>query len=404
MINRNVLRCISCGKLTLTRVQIGHKDQQRHTFPCGTCGVEITIVLDLDQKNAGLKYRDPENAEWVKSDTQKFDHAVYLSDELLVPAGPADRGFPFLETMGRYEDFEKYRRDEAERQVLVREVFKYLERCSNHFEKRNYALFDKEAKIRVGGALTRKRRLHFLYSAYSARLGHFTKQDPDNTERVLQRITTVQTSGKEQVKGLGEHYLKSGKLLALWKEVRSVRSAFVKAYNYIQPLYQIFYWRKEFQDLGQVKLADKRFQELQPIYVQCFETLCRLLVIALGYELIEKHGNLTLPTKKSQMPLEEFATLPNAGKRDHFSKFPLLDEIFVPVLDTDFRNGIGHHSAHYDPVADEIAFYDSKGSGAISRTISYTEFCARLIELFTAFELSAHYFQALHLSQDGKLS
>ncbi len=103
------------------------------------------------------------------------------------------------------------------------------------------------------------------------------------------------------------------------------------------------------------------------------------------------------------MTLEEFAALPNAAKRDHFSKFPLLDEVFVPVLDTDFRNGIGHHSAHYDPNADEIVLYDSKGSGAISRTISYTEFCGRLIDLFTAFECAAHYFQALHLSQDGKL-
>jgi hypothetical protein len=27
--------------------------------------------------------------------------------------------------MGRYQDFEKYRRDKAERQILVREVFRY---------------------------------------------------------------------------------------------------------------------------------------------------------------------------------------------------------------------------------------------------------------------------------------
>jgi hypothetical protein len=403
MINRNVLKCISCGKLTLTRVQIGHKDRQRHTFPCATCGVEITITLDLDQKNAGLKYRDPENAEWVESNTEKFDHAVYLSDELLVPAGPADHGFPFIEAMRRYADFEAYRRDEGERQGLVRAEFKYLERCSNHFEKQNYALFDKEAQI-PGGALTRRKRLGFLYSAYSARFAHLTRKDPAKTKRILEKIAAVQKAGKERIKDLGGEYLKSGKLLALWKEVRGVRSAFIRSYDYIQPLYQLLYWRKEFQDFGQVKLADKRFQELQPLYVQCFETLCRLLVIALAYELVEQNGSLVLTTKKGQMTMGEFAALPNASKRDHFSKFPLLDEIFVPVLDTDFRNGIGHHSAHYDPKADEIVLYDSKGSGTISRTISYTEFCGRLIELFTAFERAAHYFQALHLSQDGKLS
>lgn len=404
MINRTVLKCVSCGKLTLTRVQIGHKNQQRHTFPCGTCGVEITIVLDLDQKNAGLKYQDPENAEWVKSDSEKFDHAVYLSDELLVPNGPADRGFPFLETMGRYKDFHEYRNDEADRQLFVREVFKYLERCSNHFERGNYALFDKEANVPHGKALPRRKRLQWLYSAYSIRFARFTREDEATTGQIIAKIKSVNAACRVQLKELGEEYLKAGKTLSLWKEVRGVRSAFIKSYNYIQPLYQLFYWREEFQDLSQVKLADKRFNELQPVYIQCFETLCRLLVIGLAYELLNEQGNLLLATRKSEMALDEFATLANANKRDHFSRFTLLNNIFVSVIDTDFRNGIGHHSAHYDPATDVIVLYDSKGTGAVSRTVTYTEFCGRLVDIFTAFERAAHYFQALHLIADGKLN
>jgi hypothetical protein len=37
-------------------------------------------------------------------------------------------------------------------------------------------------------------------------------------------------------------------------------------------------------------------------------------------------------------------------------------DLFLPVLDTDFRNGIGHHSAHYEQEPDAIVIFDSKDS------------------------------------------
>jgi predicted RNA-binding Zn-ribbon protein involved in translation (DUF1610 family) len=46
---RNPVVCISCDSKIITRTQVGHKDMQKHSFPCPTCGVKITYVLDLDQ-------------------------------------------------------------------------------------------------------------------------------------------------------------------------------------------------------------------------------------------------------------------------------------------------------------------------------------------------------------------
>ena len=101
---------------------------------------------------------------------------------------------------------------------------------------------------------------------------------------------------------------------------------------------------------------------------RCFETLCRLLVLGMGYEMVVQHGKLEIPTKKGSMTLQEFERMANAAKRDHISKMAIGD-LFLPVLDADFRNGIGHHSAHYEQEPDAIVIFDSKDSGTVSRVV-----------------------------------
>jgi len=400
MINRNVLRCVSCDALTLTRTQIGHKALQQHKFPCGTCGIEISFDLELDQKRAGLKYRDPKNAVWVDEDSVHYDHMVYLSDEILVPQGIPEFMSPFIAGFSRYKNFELYRTDEGERQLAVNGLFDYLERCATHFQKGNKKLFDKESQLK--GKVTQKLRVSCYYSACSARFFHFTNNTDIELTRVNDRIDRAFTRESALMSRMISELLASGKMLALWTELRSVRRAFVENYASLQPLYQLKYWKEEYRDLASVTLADKRFQTLQQLYIITFETLCRFLVLALGMEVAIATGTLEVPAKKRQLPLQEISSMANATKRDQFSRYRLLADMFVPHLDTDFRNGIGHHSAHYSAETDEIEIGDSKGSGAVISTISYTAFCAKVIDLFSAFELGAMYFQTLHTASGGK--
>ncbi len=61
-------------------------------------------------------------------------------------------------------------------------------------------------------------------------------------------------------------------------------------------------------------LSDKRFNELRQLYIDCFETLFRLLVLVKGFEVIILHRKLEIPTKKGSMNLEQFEQLPNARR------------------------------------------------------------------------------------------
>ena len=165
-------------------------------------------------------------------------------------------------------------------------------------------------------------------------------------------------------------------MLKLWKEIAAVRRLFVTSYPALQPILQIAYWQEEFQDLSAFTMAVKAFDQLRQLYIDTFETLCRLLVTGVGFEVIIAHDSLNVPMKKRDISLEEFEGFANANKRAVIERFPIAD-LFVPLLETELRNGIGHQSAHYEQATDEVVLYDSKGAGTIIRRIGYTDFCDR---------------------------
>jgi hypothetical protein len=121
----------------------------------------------------------------------------------------------------------------------------------------------------------------------------------------------------------------------------------------------------------------------------------------MGFEVIIHDRQLEIPTKKRSMTLEQFEQLPNGTKREHIARYPITD-LFMPVLDADFRNGIGHHAAHYESEIDAIVIFDTKDAGTVSSVMRYTEFCDKVLDLFAAFELAAMYHHDLHIYLGGR--
>jgi hypothetical protein len=323
-----------------------------------------------------------------------------FSDEIPIPAGMPDFMSPFVATAFNY-DFDTYRADEGLRQALVRREFQYLERCRVHFERGNWELFDKESPPTAEAAApTVKSRLIDLYNAYTAAFAKFTLTSSGKRDRIHQRFRYAKSCSPTLVNDLATRYLGSGRIVSLWREVFSVRQSFVNQYDSLQPLVQVHYWKKG-TDCHAIKLSDKKFPELRQLYIDAFETLCRLLVLAMGFEAIIHHRQLTIPTRRSALSLEQFEQLPNAAKRDHVAKYP-IEDLFLPVMDTEFRNGLGHHAAHYERELDSILIYDTKDAGTVSRIVGYTEFCEKLLSLFAAFELAAMYHHRVHIYLDGR--
>lgn len=400
MVIRNILQCHSCESKVVVRVQVGHRDKQEHSFCCPRCGVIISFVLDLDQKRGKSSFREPKNAKWVDSEEGSVDILAF-SDEIPVPICLPDGFSPFILTSHNFIDRDKFSHDEMLRLKWMSSGFPYCERCRTHFERGNWDLFDKEAPPTTGEPPTPVNRLVSLYNAIQAGFSCFALNGRAKHDRIMQRLTLASTIAPDLYIQLANEFLSKGKIARLWREIAEVRKLFLASYNALQPLVQMAYWREEYRNLSEFNITDKRFDSLRQLYIDCFETLCRLMVIAIGIEAIIDRKMLVIPTKKGSITLDEFEQFTNSNKRDIIAKYPISD-LFHPAIDTHFRNGIGHNSAHYEKETDEVIFYDSKNSGEIKQGMSYTEFCAAILKIFSAFELAVMYHNRLHIRLEGK--
>ena len=242
-----------------------------------------------------------------------------------------------------------------------------------------------------------------LYNFYTGAFSKFTLNTRSKHDRIQQRLAFARARSPRLVAALADHCLASGRIARLWREIAAVRKSFVDVYPHVQPFVQMQYWKKQNQDFTKFSLSAKKFNELRQLYIDAFETLSRLLTLIVGIEAIIHHGELAVPTKKGKMSLDEFEVLANANKVGFVERYP-IEDLFVPVLDADFRNRIGHHSAHYDASTDEVIAYPSKKAGGVARKMRYTDFVHKVLALFAVFELAAIYHHDLHIGLNGRFS
>jgi hypothetical protein len=267
-----------------------------------------------------------------------------------------------------------------------------------HFERRNKRLFDKEAKIekKSPNALNWGSRMTLFYKLIENAFNRFTLTLPADHRRVQQRIALARTIPGNLFDQLVELYNSTSRMSKLWTELQSVRSEFLANYLFLSPILRTLYWSEPPKSLAEYQVAEKKFDELKHLYVDCFETLCRLTVTVVGLEAIIHHGKLSLPTKRGEMSLWEYEAMPNGNKPSQLIHYPVHD-LFVPLMDHNLRNGIGHHSAMYDAKRDEVVYYKHEQENLVEVRLPYTEFAYKVLQIYSALELASLYFHALHI-------
>jgi hypothetical protein len=187
---------------------------------------------------------------------------------------------------------------------------------------------------------------------------------------------------------LANEYVNSGRMMALWKEIKSVRRQFLELYESLLPLLMVRrYWRPEERDLTKHHLSVKNFEDLKGLYIDCVETAYRLMVVGLGIELIATTGTTSVPTSKGDRNIWSFEQVSNGVKDTQLQKYPLFDGM-RSMLDLSLRNGVGHHSAHYDVGTDTIIYVKADEAALNENTLSYTDFVDKIFAAYCAFEIA----------------
>lgn len=399
---RRPLECISCGTRIVTRTGIGHGNKQVHAFPCPECQIGITYSLLLNQKRITYKHAPkPENARWVRTEKGARAEKTFYP-ELLTP-----RTFsfsPFLTIPFLFTNFSQFQTHEKARSIWRTNHWPALTRLVTHYEQDNGALFDKEI-VRLGeqpSKPTKPDRLELLLKVQVACLRWFTFDDSDCWPRIKQRVSLANGIAPILVRQFADEFRASGRMYELWKQIHRIHDEFMKNFPPLSPILQLRYWKDIPKSLDDYEVADKQFSELRHLYASCFETLCRISVIAIAFETIIFHKALETPTKNGTLSLWQFEQLQNAQKVPHLNKYPISD-MFIPFLNTDLRNGISHNAAHYDAAMDEIVCVKGQGARLVRSRLKYTDFCHTTLKLFSRMWYLEAYFDNLLFLTKGYL-
>lgn len=426
--NRNHLQCAICGTKIITRVSLVYEPYREFAFPCPKCaveirlGVEVIVPSEKDVKdwqemtnlpeelfapavtypkllNAKWINQDLSSEEWDKADNS-IDNVVMLDDTFLVPL-PIDRHFSSFTiafgVMG--EAIQEYQRNNFIRRKAASEFWPALEQLILHFNRRQFSLFDRQfTKLfhsKAPDSISGKALiLHERIEKYGLL---FCKDDSLHTT-IKQRLRQAEISSKAETTKLVNYYKARKKDEDIEKQLHDIRRRWAKLFSALAALYTIHYWADPNRKLAGFTLAQKRFDELKSLYVDCFETFCRISVIAAAVEGIIAVGRAIVPKARGEFTIEEFDLFKNGSKPDILKRLgPPTSDLFVPYIDHRLRNGIGHNSARYDVVSDAVHYVIENERGATTYTIPYISFCESMFNLYIQLETVSLYLNWVRL-------
>ena len=361
-------------------------------------------MLHLDQERGALKYDDPTNARWDNSGIDS-ETALLFYPEVLVPRDTDPLISPAVLSLQNLRNVHEFQHDEEGRRTNKKTHWPILQRSYVHFENGNVELLKQECVNLTGmtpDLHSQENRAEWIVRASRALFDNFLPS-PNRAQKTKKLCDQAGDKARAEVAQLAQTYVDTGRMAALWKEVKSVRSQFLVNYETLAPILMLKrYWKSHLQILDKYLLSVKDFEGLRSFYVDCVESSCKLLVIGLAMARIAQTGKPSLPTRKGERDIWWFEQLKNGLKEDHLRDPPTLRQIIEP-LDLKLRNGVGHHAAHYEANSDEIVYVVADDSALRQVRMSYTTFVSTVFHAYCAFELAIIFFERFLIAGGGRL-
>ncbi len=408
MIIRTHVKCNTCATPIVLRTTIGHGDYQEFAFPYPKCGIEIRFGMTINHDNVSAEYSKMENVA-IFNDSSWPDITLTFDAEMLVKINPEphpDFGTiysPFINTVSLAEDAIGYLADHKTRLLLCKHCWPIIKNCKIHFDNKHVTLYNKEfSKLDSSINITNEGA---LISHFISQLDRFATAFCPNSEskikNIIDRMNAAMSISSDCCKQLYNYFDGIDWINRLFEELFVLRNQWADIYIIIQPIYLIFAWNSEKNNLEDYTISQKRFMDIKQFFIDMYETLCRISVIAGGVEGIILEQQLVVPKKNGSMDLDKYRILNNGNKKDIIPNWSIYS-VFKEIENNQLRNGIGHHAAHYDVLNDEVEYIVENTSGIQTHKIKYVLFCEKLIRLYYSLELASSYVHWLMLMKYGK--
>lgn len=373
----------------MTRTAIGHAHYQEFAFACPKCRIELRFGMALDQENPEVKYTLLKNGTW-RDDLHDTPLERKFDTETLISINPDEPMMPFLQAPFLAKDVGAAMQRQGERYHALTIFWPELEKFAVHQQNRNRPLL---AKVAAGLGYDEpvkndKEALMTMLHAFDAYGSILSCDEGAARKRIANLLGDLRVAPRGKTE-LIAFYEAEYRWVQLWNQLMSLRRVWATQVGpIVLPVYRSLDWDPAKATLAQYTLSQKRFEELRPCFVDAFETLGRLAVLAAGIECVVKHGKLAIPLAKREMPLAEFEGMANGAKPTVLEKLE-IGSLFISFLDAKLRNGIGHHSAYYRAELDDIYYQNQSGTTIERFSINYVQFCEKLIRLYAQVEACA---------------
>lgn len=348
-----------------------------------------------------VKYVKLTNAKWIKC--FEAQNKITLDGELLNPI-KGEHFSPFLATAFLPKNFETFHIHQRMRKAAAIKFWPQINNLLIHLERKNWQLFDKQfLEFELNEPInTERERIVSAFKVVELNGKFFSPPTNIDRQRVRQRIVLAKNISSSLMKDLASFFQTKGKDDSNHKALLSIRDRWSSYYGFLSPIFNTFYWDDKKHNLEDFTITEKRFHDLKQFFVDCFETFCRISVIAGGIEGIIHQQKIGIPLNKRLMPIEEFDVSHNGAKPD-LLKQTVIGDIFVPFIDSNLRNGIGHSSAHFDVKSDSITYVTENSKGQKHFKISYVRFCEKVVVLYGQLEavsIYAHWLKKASMGVD----
>lgn len=407
MTSRCHFECTACGCRIITRAAIGHSSYQFFAFPCPECSVELAFGMRIDPPR-DWEYTDFKNVSPIDPD-ESVKYSFDLDPECLVRRDishtPGPQLTPWMQTLRFVRDIAEYDEYRNTRLHAIKNIWPSLERAFAFLGTSN-----KESLIReldeLGFGLANRDSLEEAYvrtiEASETFGALFAPDLIENRQFAYAQVMTACSNSWSVVEELISFYKQDDRADSLFKQLRSVAKEWSRLYPALSGLDIIPFFRDPAPDVStDYTLAQKRFTEFKGLYVDCYETLCRISVIAAAMDGILNTGNLVIIGRKKNLTVQDFERMPNGSKPGILQNQP-SGHLFTPGMDHKLRNGIGHHSAHYAAKDDTVHYENmSKSRGIEKFSISYVDFCMKTADLARLLDAASFYAYWLWMNTKG---
>lgn len=409
-------KCKICGCVCNLKYQMGYLKKHPIRYKC-MCGVSIRGMYE---ENSIISF---ENADKIDEELPKF--VVYCSGEFFtVPPFTVET---FEQTIAKVPppfilatqllEYENYRKEITHILYYREEKHRYVRAINELYAAENY----KKIKEVIRDKFDSKEYIFPLnneadYLRATTMINQIQFLNHDGINRTPKTVSILNTVFRNHVKESNAflNFIKATSKLETWKKrIYNICDQIYDKINLLMPAVSVDFFKKvKKTDLDFFAITTSSFEEIKQLYVDLYELIGNLLVLAIGIDNIllrDNYNAIKMVDGLKVYNLDDVIKMRNKGNIIKLiDEYAPIEELLSNLLNSDIRNSIGHYSYVSNEIADsfgqkiEFADPNEKGQPEIR---SLLQICVDIWQMYKSlgvFNEIIHYFEMQILALEGE--